>query len=449
MGNTPSHPRSAPSASNQNPSSSSASSTNNHHISASSVVSSITSRTIHKNRDRSTSSPPVLTPQQIIETEALIDGGHTVPMGLYQLAPQDFSQPVVKQLILDRKLGPFYTGLDDYEEDAEPEEVLKSLREARAAVETKRMQLKAGDDEAAAAVQAVIPKEGSPSERELRELEWYQGASECPLCFLFYPSNINTSRCCDQPICTECFVQIKRAEATLTHLESEPACCPFCMEPNFGIIYNRPRPRITTSHHQSSLSTISAISTGAGDSSFSMDDGAPSPRREDRMRRKSIGHTNSGVVTTDEIRPDWEAKLDAVKAVAARRANRRIVMRQVGDRLIPVGVTSSRTPIAPLQLGEGDQPQSTNGRRGSRRMTGEMAMVGPDIEEIMMMEAMRLSLLEHEQHQARQATEEQNKNKSSAITPQTPVSREDPQSSSRDVLFTWHLYRFILFARPV
>lgn len=32
---------------------------------------------------------------------------------------------------------------------------------------------------------------------------------------------------------------------------------------------------------------------------------------------------------TDEIRPDWEAKLAAVKAVAARRANRRIVMRQV------------------------------------------------------------------------------------------------------------------------
>lgn len=106
----------------------------------------------------------------------------------------------------------------------------------------------------------------------------------------YYPANINTSRCCDQPICTECFVQIKRAEATATHLvrfflpcaaeggggalvwfrgrpgivdtdstpsqhlsfvrsfggpqESEPACCPFCMEPNFGILYDRPRVRI-------------------------------------------------------------------------------------------------------------------------------------------------------------------------------------------------------------
>lgn len=32
-------------------------------------------------------------------------------------------------------------------------------------------------------------------------------------------------------------MQIKRAEATVTHLESEPAACPYCMEPDFGVIY--------------------------------------------------------------------------------------------------------------------------------------------------------------------------------------------------------------------
>lgn len=47
----------------------------------------------------------------------------------------------------------------------------------------------------------------------------------------------------------------------------------------------------------------------------------------------------------DQIRPDWEERLAAVKAAVARRANRRIIMRQVGDRLIPVGVTSSRTQL--------------------------------------------------------------------------------------------------------
>jgi hypothetical protein len=29
---------------------------------------------------------------------------------------------------------------------------------------------------------------------------------------------MNYSRCCEQPICTECFVQIKRADPTTTNL---------------------------------------------------------------------------------------------------------------------------------------------------------------------------------------------------------------------------------------
>jgi hypothetical protein len=56
----------------------------------------------------------------------------------------------------------------------------------------------------------------------------------------FYPPHINRSRCCDQAICSECFVQIKRTDPTITHMVSEPACCPFCVQENFGIIYNPP-----------------------------------------------------------------------------------------------------------------------------------------------------------------------------------------------------------------
>ena len=56
----------------------------------------------------------------------------------------------------------------------------------------------------------------------------------------YYPPNINRSRCCDQAICTECFVQIKRSEPTTTHIVSEPAACPYCVQENFGIIYTPP-----------------------------------------------------------------------------------------------------------------------------------------------------------------------------------------------------------------
>lgn len=38
---------------------------------------------------------------------------------------------------------------------------------------------------------------------------------------------------------------------------------------------------------------------------------------------------------SDQIRPDWEHKLNAVKAAAARKASRRIVMRQVRCFLPP------------------------------------------------------------------------------------------------------------------
>lgn len=72
---------------------------------------------------------------------------------------------------------------------------------------------------------------------------------------------------------------------------------------------------------------------------------------------------------SDEIRPDWEAKLNAVKAAAARKASRRIVMRQVGDRLIPIGYTSARAPgTADFSMSVGtDENGSRRRRNGSGR----------------------------------------------------------------------------------
>jgi hypothetical protein len=69
-------------------------------------------------------------------------------------------------------------------------------------------------------------------------------------------------------------------------------------------------------------------------------------------RRKSVSASAAGVVTVDHVHPDWQAKLDVVRATAARRANRRIVFRRVGDRLIPVGITSSRDVLAAAAAAE-------------------------------------------------------------------------------------------------
>ena len=86
----------------------------------------------------------------------------------------------------------------------------------------------------------------------------------------------------------------------------------------------------------------------------------------------------------------------AVRATVQRRANRRIVMRQVGDRLIPIGITSGRIQALPPGEGEGEQGEgSGNGNeRGSRRrprrppnpelgqFLGQMGLGGQDLEEV-------------------------------------------------------------------
>jgi hypothetical protein len=83
------------------------------------------------------------------------------------------------------------------------------------------------------------------------EVNLYKDASECPICFLYYPPYLNRTRCCDQPICSECFVQIKRPDPHIPEhgepdsnapdaandsqgteqedgqLVSEPSACPF------------------------------------------------------------------------------------------------------------------------------------------------------------------------------------------------------------------------------
>ena len=90
----------------------------------------------------------------------------------------------------------------------------------------------------------------------------------------------------------------------------------------------------------------------------------------------------------DQIRPDWEAKLESVRAAVARRANRRIIMRQVGDRLIPVGVTSGRVQV--LSSEEAATATTDGGSRRNRRRHNQqngafdqyVGMAGQDLEEV-------------------------------------------------------------------
>lgn len=267
------------------------------------------------------------------------------------------------------------------------------------------------------------------------EVFLYKNAAECPICFLYYPPYLNKTRCCDQAICSECFVQIKRPdphppehhgdEPTSStepeeeiQLVSEPAACPFCVQPEFGVTYEPPpfRRGLIFAHQSQSLhSATSAMSSTTSVNSSGI--ASPTGRR----RATSLAVNDKTVITTDMVRPDWAKKLADAKSHALRRAaaatalhNAAYMMgniQQQEGRGFSLGRSRRRTMFGtdsgassgqgtPRREGEassgrgdgsGDLPA---GRHSSRRGGGNRL---DDLEELMMMEAIRLSLAAEEE----------------------------------------------------
>jgi hypothetical protein len=181
------------------------------------------------------------------------------------------------------------------------------------------------------------------------ELMVYKGAIECPICFLFYPKYLNHTRCCAQPICSECFVQIKRpdphppyheggsseeqsstsnnnpttSEREQHELVSEPACCPYCTAPDFGVIYIPPPFRSGLAQESSSsklhLPSLFSNHGSSGTSTPASDHTTESDGRP-RRHRTSVPPSAPEVVTTDQIRPEWSSNLHAARQHQARRS---------------------------------------------------------------------------------------------------------------------------------
>jgi hypothetical protein len=211
-----------------------------------------------------------------------VDYGSLVPQGVYT-GPRDWNQAIVSQAIVARRLAPFYRPLEDYEESWDDDQILaarKELPDPDSADTVTRI-------EAAATQHRSSKRPSSLKEPAKPEAQIYRGAVECPICFLYYPPNINHSRCCDQAICTECFVQIKRAEPTTTHLVSEPAACPYCVQDNFGVVYTPPswRAGLGSEGYNGPFS----------DTHRSFEPSAPPTHKR---RQKSFGAESPEVVTT-------------------------------------------------------------------------------------------------------------------------------------------------------
>lgn len=292
-----------------------------------------------------------------------------------------------------------------------------------------------------AAQEFQLPKDPNVNGQPV-EVYLYKDAQECPICFLYYPPYLNKTRCCDQPICSECFVQIKRPDPHVpehhddpsnpnpepkpeeeVNLVSEPSACPFCVTPEFGVTYEPPPFRRGLAYANNGSQV--ALGTSAMSSSTSL--GSMGSRR----RTTSLSVHDKAVITTDKIRPDWAKKLADARAHALRRSaaatalhNAAYVLGNTQNldlrafslgrrRRAMLGEGSSASPGGPegssalsVLLGRPDgQGGQAEGEEGPQRGAGGRRSRADDIEELMMMEAIRLSLAAEEERKKKEEKE--------------------------------------------
>ncbi|KAI9881261.1 MAG: SNF1-interacting protein [Pleopsidium flavum] len=359
--------------------------------------------------------------------EENVDGGYLVTQGVYT-GIEDYSKAIVRQLMIERRIAPFWKGLNDHSDswtehqlvavvrslpipaadEIPPEDHLQTPPKSPSndklsdhkhnnltvpissrsqsynsdtssvlspshptfslpsppsplALPTSTAPLLRGRSKTLASLttsknnsqadmiplELQLPKDSGVNGQPI-EAYLYKDAMECPICFLYYPPYLNRTRCCDQSICSECFVQIKRPDPhppdhndptpptvgsgiepsdqdADSNLISEPAACPFCVQPEFGITYDPPlfrRGLIYSNQHAAYTvaKAASAMSSSSSLSSVTGNGGLLSHTNPARRRTTSVSATSPTVITTDRVRPDWAQKLSSARSHAARRS---------------------------------------------------------------------------------------------------------------------------------
>lgn len=282
------------------------------------------------------------------------------------------------------------------------------------------------------------------------EVYLYKDASECPICFLYYPPYLNTTRCCEQPICSECFVQIKRPDPHAPEHEqpdpnappvseeerqaqadgllvSEVATCPYCKQPEFGITYIPPTFRRGLTYGSGSQ-PYQAMSPMSSQTSLSSGQISPNPNRR---RGTSLSANAPEVITTDKVRPDWLSKLQAARAHAARRSAAATALHTAAYLMGPqdraafpgFGRRARRSTLEGESANEAQRAALTFlAERHNQNQGGNMMLPPPrgsssrrsridDIEELMMIEAIRMSLASEEERHRKEEKEAKKKAK--------------------------------------
>ncbi|KAM9931102.1 hypothetical protein OXX59_000078 [Metschnikowia pulcherrima] len=376
----------------------------------------------------------------VVRYQENVDGGYLAPFGTYK-SNLDFDTQIVRDLIQQRRLAPFYTPLQDFDPGWSEDEIVKLVRQNplhavdsayaeededdaddhkihRSQNYYKRQEQKKRLQEMLSRVKGeqekceneyfdalIVGADPNLASRDL-VLKLYRNATECPICFLYFPAPLNYSRCCRQPICSECFVQIKRLDPHPPHDEpesqrkgdelphtliSEPSSCPYCAMADFGVTYDPPRDvhvgrgadlQPSAYAEKSSIEVIpendDAVEFCESQSPNLNASSAASPRKP--RRRSSVAAESDLVITTDMIRPGWEQQLSSAKSRLARKA-----------------AAASAIHASNLIINN----EGTSGSPGQSQNPAYLM----SLEDRMIEEAMKLSLLEEEERLAKRDRE--------------------------------------------
>lgn len=218
-------------------------------------------------------------------------------------------------------------------------------------------------------------------------------------------------------------------------LISEPAQCPYCQQPEFGITYDPPPFRRGLAYQMSSSALASMGTAMSSNSSLGSTSppfiSPPHSGAGGRRRTQSLSANDPNVITTDRVRPDWAAKLAAQRNHLARRAAAATALHtaaflmgdQGGSRTFGRMSRFSRrntgndgaadnspgTSTSPGGVSSGPEP----GPRGS---SGRVLLAGPqadrrqshmeNLENMMLAEAIRLSLAAEDERKRKAEKEE-------------------------------------------
>ncbi|KAL8142243.1 hypothetical protein V2J09_015275 [Rumex salicifolius] len=129
---------------------------------------------------------------------------------------------------------------------------------------------------------------------------------ECPICFLYYPT-LNRSRCCTKSICTECFLQMKNPNS------ARPTQCPFCKASNYAVEFRGGKSKEERGMEQVEEQKVIEAKIRMRQQEIQ--------EQEERMHRRQETSSSVGVIHAENINCSTSRVVEGETFVSSRDSN--------------------------------------------------------------------------------------------------------------------------------